>query len=232
MVFPLHAITTAPMAWQYVRQHGHPVPALEPLFAEDPYNAYDYALLYKKNAFQLGEDAISRHPRLAYWYARDVIRRPFLPGEAAIARDSLFAFSYARDVLREPFVLGEPKIWESLATAYDYDRWLQSMGKTMANLQSLCLSGCILGYYYHIQECRLPLLERIHQLQHASHTPPIAAHEVQQVMALYQGFVQQMAWADQIQWLQTWCTALSSPIIAQTTPESIGPEVLLQSHLF
>ncbi len=47
MVFPLHAITTAPMAWQYVRQHGHPVPALEPLFAEDPYNAYDYALLYK-----------------------------------------------------------------------------------------------------------------------------------------------------------------------------------------
>ena len=175
--------------------------------AYDAFHAYEYARCTRA-PFARGEPVIAQDPHAVYLYARDVLKQRFIEGESTIARDALFAYGYAKHILRGTFAAGEAAMCRRHSVASDYDRWISTLPPTMEILRSRCLFGCVLQYH-HGQP--VPLLERIHQLQGVTNTPPIAAHDLQQAMTLYQGFVQQMAWDDQITWLRAWCGGLTNP---------------------
>lgn len=126
-------------------------PEGEEIIAEDPYNAYRYALNVIKGPFPLGEKAIAETSQFtfsyvkhvlrnkpfplgekqlakdadqAYWYASKIIKGPWPPGEPVISESPMYSFWYAYNVLHSRFPMGEDAIAEDPSFALDYVRLL------------------------------------------------------------------------------------------------------------
>jgi hypothetical protein len=74
---------------------GKPVPALEPLIAENGRAAIRYAFNCLKGPFPAAEPTISKHADWSYEYAVYVLRGRFPAGELAIARNKINQTMYA-----------------------------------------------------------------------------------------------------------------------------------------